>query len=177
MSAPPATTLRIRPLRVEEVDVCAGMLAGSDPWVTLGWDAHWAATLLRDPTRKVHVAECSGFLPVGVLVLCLCGALVGYIQAICVAPAWRGQGTGSALLAFAEERIFRVSPNVFLCVCSFNTLARQWYLRHGYAVVGELRDYIVSAYSDSEFLLRKTRGPLRDFPPPQPGASADLHRP
>jgi hypothetical protein len=65
---------------------------------------------------------------------------------------------GSALLAFAEERIFREHPNVFICVSDFNPGARRLYERLGYRLVGELADYVVAGHS--ELLLRKTRGPL-----------------
>jgi ribosomal-protein-alanine N-acetyltransferase len=68
---------------------------------------------------------------------------------------------GSHLIAFAEERILRESPNIFMCVSSFNEGARQLYQRLGYQVVGELTDYIVQGHS--EILLRKTAGPLATF--------------
>jgi [ribosomal protein S18]-alanine N-acetyltransferase len=89
------------------------------------------------------------------------GAFVGYIQTICIDPSQRGQGLGSRLLEFAEQRILQVSPNVFMCVSSFNLDARRLYERLGYKVVGELTDYIVRGHS--EILLRKTVGPLTGF--------------
>jgi ribosomal protein S18 acetylase RimI-like enzyme len=97
----------------------------------------------------------------GFLILCLTGAFVGYIQTICIDPRSRGLGLGSRLLEFAEQRIRRISPNIFMCVSSFNVGARRLYQRHGYEVVGELTDYIVEGYS--EILLRKTFGPLASF--------------
>jgi len=66
---------------------------------------------------------------------------------------------GRQLIAFAEERIFRESPNVFLCVSSFNSDARRLYERLGYELIGELRDYLVRG--SSELLMRKTIGPLQ----------------
>ena len=65
------------------------------------------------------------------------------------------------LVIFAEQRILKESPNVFMCVSSFNHGARRLYERQGYKMVGELTDYIVEGYS--EILLRKTRGPLTHF--------------
>jgi hypothetical protein len=41
--------------------------------------------------------------------------------------------------------------------------ARALYLRLGYEVVGELRDYLVRGHS--EWLLRKSVGPLAEFTP------------
>jgi [ribosomal protein S18]-alanine N-acetyltransferase len=86
------------------------------------------------------------------------GAFVGYIQTIAIQPDRRGRGLGSRLIDFAERRILAESPNVFMCVSSFNHDARRLYERLGYHVVGELTDYIVQGHS--EILLRKTTGPL-----------------
>ena len=73
-----------------------------------------------------------------------------------------GQGLGSRLIAFTEERIFRDHPNVFLCVSGFNHAARRLYERLGYTCIGELKDYVVQ--DQSEWLYRKTRGPLESAP-------------
>jgi ribosomal protein S18 acetylase RimI-like enzyme len=89
------------------------------------------------------------------------GAFVGYIQTVCIDPSCRGRGLGTRLLQFAEERILRVSPNIFMCVSSFNDAARRLYLRLGYHVVGELPDFIVQGHS--EILLRKTVGPSTGY--------------
>lgn len=94
----------------------------------------------------------------GFLILNLKGAFVGYLQTICMADGLRGQGLGSELLAFAEQRIFRDFKNVFLCVSSFNPRARALYERLGYETIGVLRDYVVKGHD--EVLMRKTRGPL-----------------
>jgi ribosomal protein S18 acetylase RimI-like enzyme len=89
------------------------------------------------------------------------GAFVGYIQTICVSEEDRSRGIGTRLMRFAEERIFRDSPNVFLCVSSFNPRAKALYERLGYEAVGELKDYIVKGHS--EHVLRKTIAPIREF--------------
>ena len=80
---------------------------------------------------------------------------------ILVHPDRRGRGLGSKLVEFAEQRIRRESPNVFLCVSSFNHGARRLYARLGYQTIGELTDYIVPGHS--EILLRKTLGPLTGY--------------
>jgi len=64
-------------------------------------------------------------------------------------------------MAFAEERIFHETPNVFLNAASFNPEAQRLYERLGYEVVGELRDCIVPGHS--EILMRKSTGPLAEF--------------
>jgi ribosomal protein S18 acetylase RimI-like enzyme len=64
-------------------------------------------------------------------------------------------------MVYAEKHIFSRTPNVFICVSSFNSAARKLYERLGYQTIGELKDYIVSGHS--EILLRKTIGPLSEF--------------
>ena len=130
------------------------MMSSSEPWITLGRGFDKCLDAVRHPEREVYVDdEVRGFI-----ILNMKGPFAGYIQTICVAPDARSAGLGTELIAFAEERIFRETPNVFLCVSSFNTRARALYERLGYELVGEIPDYIIRGAS--EVLLRKTRGPL-----------------
>lgn len=154
--------LQIRALgSPEEAQLCAGMMANSEPWITLKRGYEESLALLQDPSREVYVASRGGRGPVlGFLILNMAGAFSGYVQTICVAPEERNRGIGSRLLHFAEERVFRESPNVFLCVSDFNPRARALYERLGYRLVGELTDYVVSGHS--EYLMRKTIGPTRE---------------
>lgn len=153
--------LRIRPLEGRaEAEVCARMMADSEPWITLGRGYEESLPLLQDPAREVYVALEANCL-VGFLILNLAGVFSGYVQTICVGAEDRNRGIGSRLMKFAEELIFRQSPNTFLCVSSFNTRARALYERLGYELVGELKDFLVRG--DSEYLMRKTIGPLRGF--------------
>lgn len=155
--------LVIRPLRdAAEARVCAMFLAASEPWLTLGITEDQHFQRLTNPAREVHVAELENQI-VGLLVLHLDGPLNGYIQNIAAHPDWRGRGVGTQLMRFAEERIFRQSPNVFLCVSDFNHRAQKFYARLGYQRTGELPDFLVKGRS--EILLRKTNGPLLDFKP------------
>jgi ribosomal protein S18 acetylase RimI-like enzyme len=150
--------LAIRPLQTrEEAEACARTMAQTEPWITLGRDYEACLRVVLDETRERYVAL-DGATLAGFVILNLKGAFVGYIQTVCAAPLYRGRGTGSALVAFAEERIFRDHRNVFLCVSDFNPGARRLYERLGYRLVGELTDYLVAGRS--ELLLRKTRGPL-----------------
>jgi ribosomal protein S18 acetylase RimI-like enzyme len=68
------------------------------------------------------------------------GPLRGYIQTVCVAAEHRGRGIGTDLVRWAERRIRRDSPHVFLCVSSFNSGAQRLYERLGYRAVGRLPD-------------------------------------
>ena len=143
-----------------DAEWCARLMSTSEPWITLGRDHERSLAVVRDPTREVHVAWAGGER-VGFVILCLVGPFTGYLQTLCLAPAWRGRGVGSRLLAWAEEHIFARSPNVFLCVSSFNRDARRLYERSGYVYVGELADHLVRGHS--ELLFRKSRGPWSEF--------------
>ena len=150
--------LEIRELKGDaEAEACAAMMSGTDPWITLRRSFDDCLVRVKNRDREVYIAH-DGKTVRGFIILNMQGAFVGYIQTICVAPDARSGGIGSKLIAFAEERIFRESPNVFLCVSSFNPRARALYERHGYQFVGELRDYVIRGAS--EFLMRKTRGPM-----------------
>ena len=148
----------IRPLVTDaEAEICARMMSCSEPWLTLGRDYAASLGLLRDERRERYVAWKSEQIA-GFLVLNMAGAFVGYIQIVCVAEDQRGKGLGTRLLKFAEDRILRDSPNVFICVSDFNVAARRLYERLGYLEVGELSDYLVAGHA--EILLRKSIGPI-----------------
>jgi ribosomal protein S18 acetylase RimI-like enzyme len=167
------SSLEIRRLgSADEARLCARMMAGSEPWITLKRGYEESLALLEDPSREVYGAFEEGRVR-GFAILNMAGAFVGYVQTVCVGVEDRSRGIGRRLMQFAEERIFRESPNVFLCVSSFNPRARALYEKLGYEMVGELKDFIVRGHS--EYLLRKTIAPLREFrkgaagaPPPSP---------
>jgi hypothetical protein len=99
---------------------------------------------------------------VGVIIIALPIPLIkGYISGLAVKHEFRNRGIGAQLMKTAEQRIFRESPNVFLCVSSFNQDAKRFYERMGYHVVGELREFAIANHS--EILMRKTTGPWSTF--------------
>jgi ribosomal protein S18 acetylase RimI-like enzyme len=151
----------IRPIAtVGEIERCAQMMTASEPWITLGRGLEESRRLLADPSRERYVATIEGALA-GFLILEMQGTFVGYLKTVCVAPECRNRGVGSALIRFAEDRVFRDQPNVFMLVSSFNRGAQRLYARLGYQVVGDLRDFVVAGHS--EILVRKTVGPLCGF--------------
>lgn len=153
--------LRFRTIaNTAEIETCAQFMSGSEPWLTLARTHADAVRLLADTSRERYVALDADQL-VGFIVLNMHGSLVGYIQTVCVAPEKRGQSIGTALVRFAEERIFREHPNVFMCVSSFNSGARKLYAHLGYHEIGEIKNFLVPGHS--EFLLRKTRGSISTY--------------
>jgi ribosomal protein S18 acetylase RimI-like enzyme len=151
----------IRELRHgDEAHRCARFMSNSEPWLTLKRTYGDSLKIFSDPSKEVHVAIAGDELA-GFIILQMTGAFVGYIQSIAVLPDWRNKGIGYRLMRFAEKRVFAETPNVFICVSSFNQEAQAFYKGLGYGVVGELKDYIISGHS--EILLRKTMGSLTDF--------------
>ena len=136
----------------------AKVMVESEPWATLGIGYERSLNLLSNATRERYLARVAGE-PAGFLMISMQGAFVGYIQLLGVAPEFRGRGVGKALIEYAERRIFRETPNVFICVSDFNQEAQGFYAKMGYQKVGELTDFIIAGHA--EILLRKTIGPIR----------------
>ena len=136
------------------------MMAASEPWVTLRRSYARSLDLLTEAGKEVYVA-CDERNIAGFLILDLRGPLRGHIQTVCVEPSRRGYGVGTKLIHWAEARIEKESPNVFLCVSSFNHSARRLYERLGYQLVGTLTDYVVPGHD--EYLFRKTTASWEEF--------------
>lgn len=156
-----AEKLFIRPIQGSiELEQCARTMVDQDPWVRFGMTYEASLRRMQDTSKEIYVAE-SDAQVVGFVIINMQGAFIGYIQTVCVVAQQRGRGIGTKLIEWAEARIFRDSPNVFICVSSFNQNARRLYEQLGYSVVGELKDYIVNGHS--ELLLRKSQGAWMNF--------------
>jgi len=149
-----------------EAEICARALETSEPWITLRRGYKHSIKPLMDRTREVYVAT-EGASIVGFVLLDVRGPFRGYIHLLCVMPEWRNRGIGAKLIQYVERRVFREHPNVFLCVSSFNRAAQRFYKRMGFKRVGTIPDYIVKGHS--EYLMRKTRGPINGCPGPALG--------
>lgn len=161
MVSPSGTGLQIRRMATrQDAERCARMMSESEPWITLQRGYEKSMEVLHRPDREVYLARRQDQL-VGFLILNMTGPFAGYIQTICVAPSERSRGIGAQLVRFAEDTIFRQSPNVFLCCSSFNPRSCRFYERLGYERVGELKDFIVAGHA--EILMRKSTGPWNDF--------------
>src|SRR5436305_14324717 len=88
-----------------DAHLCTNAMVSSEPWLTLRFSYEYTLKVVTDPSREAYVAVNSSEIT-GFIVLNLIGPLRGYIQTICVLPAWRGQGIGRQLLTHAEQRIF-----------------------------------------------------------------------
>jgi ribosomal-protein-alanine N-acetyltransferase len=132
--------------------VCALMMSKTDPWITLGMDYNQCLKAFHGSCKEIYIVETATGIA-GFVILQVCGTFSGYIQTICIGDGYRGQGFGTKLLQFCEDRILKFSPNVFICVSSFNKGAARLYYDFGFKLVGELKEGF------TELLLRKSVGP------------------
>ncbi len=140
----------------KDFGTCALMMSKTDPWITLGMNYDQCLKAFEGNCKEVYIVS-SGKEIVGFVVLQVCGTFSGYIQTICIREDSRGKGFGTKLLEFCEERILKFSPNVFICVSSFNKGAIKLYYEFGFKLVGELDNFVKEGFT--ELLLRKTVGP------------------
>lgn len=144
----------------EDVSACAQIMASSEPWITLQRTHDALLPVISDPAKEVHlVRDAQGIA--AFIILDMRGPMAGYIQTIAVRADRRSTGLGAALLSAVEMRVYERTPNVFLCVSSFNERAQKFYERMGYERIGLWRQYVVA--SADEVLMRKSIGPLRTF--------------
>lgn len=146
-----------RLVSIPDKRAAAGLMAASDPWRKLGLTRAHCLKTLEVPFRETYIARTGGRIA-GLVTITMYGTFKGYIQSLFVAEDFRGEGLGEELMAFAEKKIFASSPNVFLCVSSFNKGAIRFYRRLGYLKTGLLKDFVRKG--SDELLMRKTRGPL-----------------
>jgi ribosomal-protein-alanine N-acetyltransferase len=141
----------------DDFDFCSIMMAKSDPWITLEMGIDLCIQAFVGASKEVYIIkndkEIAGFV-----ILQMDGTFKGYIQTICINEDFRGKGFGTKLLKFCEDRILHISPNVFICVSSFNAGALQLYTDFGFKIVGELNNFVKEGYT--ELLLRKTIAPI-----------------
>lgn len=145
-----------------DIRVCARMMAGTDPWITLGMDFVGCLAAFEGECKEIYVLK-EGRTIAGFVILQLCGTFSGYIQTLCISKKYRGKGLGTRFLRFCETRVLKFSPNLFICVSSFNVGAKKLYLNYGFKVVGEMENFVKQGFT--EILLRKTVGPRAGYIP------------
>ena len=137
--------------------ICAMMMSVSDPWIKLGLDYDNCLQAFDGPLKEVYVLNKRKEI-IGFVIIQTQGTFKGYIQTISINKKNRGGGYGTQLLQFCQNRILQYSPNIFICVSSFNHGAIQLYTKFGFELVGELKDFVKKGFT--ELLFRKTIGPI-----------------
>ena len=146
----------------EKIKICAEMMCATDPWIRYGMDYNLCRKAFDGDYREVYVLEINNIIE-GFAILQMQGTFKGYIQTLCVSERSRGKGFGKKLLQFCEERILKISPNIFICVSEFNKGAIKLYHESGFKLVGNLYDFLQPGLT--ELLMRKTFGPIVGYEP------------
>src|SRR5690242_5712127 len=116
-------------------DDLADIMLNSDPWLTLGTTKKSLAHLEKTLRSFEVLAATHGKNIVGFAII-QPGFLLGkYLRLLAVRDEYRSKGVGTLLMDKFESRTFKEVPNAYLCVSSFNTRARRFYERRGYATV------------------------------------------
>jgi len=154
-----ATDPVLRDLRWTDLAVLAGLEAGlfaEDAWT----EATWWSELAARPRRDYVVLETDEGI-VGYAGLDH-GGEVADVMTIAVAPAGRGRGLGSRLLAELEDRARRRgAAYLMLEVRADNTAARGLYARSGFAELAVRRRYYQPGDVDA-LVLRKPLYPSQE---------------
>ena len=146
----------------KDFEICASMMTRTDPWITLGMDYQQCLKAFDGDCKEVYILR-SGEVIAGFIILQTGGTFSGYIQTICIGEDQRGKGLGTRLIEFCEKRTLEFSPNIFICVSSFNKGAYELYQRLGFRLVGRLENFVIQGFD--ELLLRKTVGPRVGYNP------------
>lgn len=150
----------VRPMTVEDRAAVIELLADSDPWQRLGYQASdWDNYFTPLPQgRDSYVVDQNG-KAAGIAVVRQKFLLGDYLELLGVADWVRGKGLGGRLLDHVEASVFAREKNLFACVSDFNDQARHFYKKHGYQEIGPMPNFLIPG--SAEILLRKTSGPAR----------------
>jgi ribosomal protein S18 acetylase RimI-like enzyme len=141
-------SLAVEPAAFDDREWAAALMAGSEPWITLGRTLEGCRAVCHHPEHLVFVAR-RGDRRVAFLILHRRGVVGSpYLATICVEAGARSQGVGRALLQWTEDFFRPQARHLFLCVSSFNPRARALYERAGFSKVGELPDYFIEGASE-----------------------------
>ena len=151
----------VRPMTVEDRAAVIALLADSDPWKRLGYQASdWDGYFTPLPQgRDSYVVDQNG-KAAGIAVVRQKFLLGDYVELLGVADWARGNGLGRLLLAHVEAAVFARTKNLFACVSDFNDHARSFYRKQGYREIGPMPNFLIPG--SAEILLRKTSGPARE---------------
>jgi ribosomal protein S18 acetylase RimI-like enzyme len=154
--------MNVRKMQSKDVEFCSRLMVTSHLWQRYGVTEASAARRFERGLAlgaDIAVAEVDEKIA-GFIWYSTNGAFnrSGYIMLVGVEPDHLRRGVGRALMAHAEQELFRNAQDIFLLVSDFNEGAQRFYQRLGYRQVGAIPDYIISGVA--ELIYHKT-GPNR----------------
>ena len=151
----------VRLMTAEDRAVVIELLADSDPWKRLGYQASdWDSYFTPLPQgRDSYVVDKIGRVA-GIAVVRQKFLVGDYLELPGVADWAKGKGLGGKLLAYVEAIVFARAKNLFACVSDFNDQGRKFYEKLGYQEIGPMPNLLIPG--SAEILLRKTVGPARE---------------
>ena len=138
------------------------MMVRSTPWNALYFTADQCERTLHEENVAVHgwIAEPDQRLVGFVATAALGIGSEPLLEFLCTEQSERNSGIGSALIVFAEDRLFPDADNIYLFVSDINPNAARLYERFGYRRIGVLPDF--NLVGQTEYLYRKTRRPRQE---------------
>lgn len=129
-------------------------LAAIDPWARVAYSGEnftaFLATVEQGARR--YVIEADG-QRAGVMVVRVPWLHGPYLHLLGLLPGHQGRGIGDVALRWLESEAAGRHRNVWLCVSAFNTGARRFYEKHGFAQAGVLDSLVFDGMD--EILMRK----------------------
>ncbi|RPH81992.1 MAG: GNAT family N-acetyltransferase [Nitrospiraceae bacterium] len=150
----------VRPMTKEDRAAVVDLLADSDPWKRLGYQADdWNNYFAPLPQGRDNYVVDQNSRVAAIAVVRQKFLLGDYLELLGVAGWARGKGLGKQLLTHVESAVFARTKNLFACVSDFNDQARHFYKKQGYQEIGPMPNFLIPG--SAEILLRKTRGSAR----------------
>lgn len=142
---------------------CCRLLLNSDPWKKLNYGEKEAKQISESSRSGRTWLAVDGNQVVGAAITRPDFLLGEYLKILVVAEHMRSRGIGRDLMEAFEQGAFTRVPNTYLCVSSFNTKAKTFYLSLGYTEIGSLKNLLIP--DADEILMRKTKGPRQGWKP------------
>jgi ribosomal protein S18 acetylase RimI-like enzyme len=159
MSVPLFNPVQILKSDRHELQAAASLMAESDPWKALGFTTEQCLENLERAAIRVDALVVNGELDAFIATVADGIGFEPMIEYLCVKASLRGQGIGTAFVKFFED-LYERADNLYMFVSDINPRAKALYERLGYRQVGEWPDY--NLVGQTEYLMRKTRGPKQD---------------
>lgn len=149
---------RLRPLGESDHAAMAALLAGIDPWLSLGYDAAVLTRYLgRDDRALIRYAvERGEDSRAGILAVRTPWLRGPYIELLAIFPAHQGYGLGRVVMEWTAAQAAAISANLWACVSDFNAAARSFYAAQGFVEVAPLDGLVTPG--QAEILLRRRLG-------------------